>query len=225
METGALLIATSEEEYKNLSEIKHKAHRNGVYDVTHQSKEQLLVREPMLSRDVRGGLLIPRESIVDPFLLVIALAENAHDNGVKFFLNTEVVGIDVEDKHVKSVITNKGTFETKIVINVARLFNEEIANMVEINDFTVTPRKRVFMVLRKDIEYKPRHILLPVPTKKTKGKLLTPTTNGNTLAGPTAVDGEDKYDKSIGEESLDEIVEGVRKFIPSVAKRDSIKNY
>ena len=38
------------------------------------------------------------------------------------------------------------------------------------------------------------HILLPIPTGKTKGVLIAPTVFGNVLLGPTAVDLNDKTD-------------------------------
>ena len=40
-------------------------------------------------------------------------------------------------------------------------------------------------------------ILLPVPTKRTKGVLVFPTVDGKVIAGPTAVDQEDKDDWSV----------------------------
>ena len=61
---------------------------NRVYDVEYKTGEQLLEMEPNLNPEVKGGLYIPRESIIDPFLLCIGLAENAADNGVHFLLGS-----------------------------------------------------------------------------------------------------------------------------------------
>ena len=46
--------------------------------------------EPEVSPDVLGGLYIPRDAVIDPFLLVVAEAENASENGVEFLLDAAV---------------------------------------------------------------------------------------------------------------------------------------
>ena len=104
-QVGALLPAISDEQYKSLPVIKEKAFHNRVYDVEYLTKEQLLEMEPNLNPEVKGGLYIPRESIIDPFIYVQALAENAHENGVQFILNTKVTGIHTKNNRIKSVET------------------------------------------------------------------------------------------------------------------------
>jgi glycerol-3-phosphate dehydrogenase len=49
-------------------------------------------------------------------------------------------------------------------------------------------------------------ILLPVPSKRTKGVLVFPTIGGELTAGPTAIDQEDKGDWSVRPEAHDEIL-------------------
>ena len=49
-------------------------------------------------------------------------------------------------------------------------------------------------------------ILLPVPTERTKGVLVFPSVDGRVLAGPTAVDQEDKDDWSVRPQARDEIL-------------------
>ena len=87
---GAILPAITQEQFEKLPSLKEKAFRNRVYDVEYLSREALLEMEPNLNPEVKGGLYIPRESIIDPFLWVVALAENAQDNGASFLLNTKV---------------------------------------------------------------------------------------------------------------------------------------
>ena len=127
---GAILPAITDEQFEKLPEIKEKAFRNHVYDVEFKTGKELLEMEPNLNPEVKGGLYIPRESIIDPFILVQALAENACENGVSFLLNTKVTGIKKEDGKIKSVVTEKGEIETKTVINCAGLYCDEIAEMV-----------------------------------------------------------------------------------------------
>lgn len=222
---GAILPAFTDEQYEQLPAIKEKAFKNHVYDVEYLSKEELLKREPNLNPEVKGGLYIPRESIIDPFILVQALAENAYANGAKFLLNTEVTGIQTEDGRIKAVETTGGTIETKCVVNAAALYCDDIAAMVGKAEYTVQARRGQFYILDKNTSCKVEHIVLPIPTKITKGKLMCPTIHGNMLVGPTAEDLDDKLDSSTTKEGLDSIETDVRKMIPNVNVRDTITQY
>ena len=222
---GAILPAITDEQFAQLPAIKEKAFRNRVYDVEYLSGDQLLEMEPNLNPEVKGGLYIPRESIIDPFIYVQALAENAYDNGAEFMLGTKVVGITTENGKIKSVQTTDGDVETKYVINCAGLYCDEIADMVGKADYKVNPRKGQFFILDRNTRCKVNHIVLPIPTKITKGKLMCPTIHGNMLVGPTAEDQPSKTDKSTNTEGLESIARDVRNLVPNVNLRETITQY
>ncbi|ADQ14587.1 NAD(P)/FAD-dependent oxidoreductase [Halanaerobium hydrogeniformans] len=222
---GAILAAVTEEELKALPQIMKKSYQNGVYDIEYLTGEEIKRREKDLSDDVKGGIYIPRESIIDPFILNIAYAENAYTNGVDVSLSTKVTDIKTADNRVKSVVTNKGEINCDYIVNAAGVYCDQIAEMVNLCDFKEHPRKGEFFILDKNVSYELDHIILPVPTKLTKGKLITPTIHGNLLLGPTAEDIEDKKDKSTTREGLESIIEDVQKRVPKVSARDSIKQY
>ena len=212
---GAILPAITDEQFAKLPAIKEKAFHNHVYDVEYKSAEELLQMEPELNPEVKGGLYIPRESIIDPFILVQAMAENAAQNGVEFLLNAKVTDIKTEN----------GEIETEYVINSAGLYCDEIADMVGKADYKVVARKGQFYILDKNTSCQVRHIVLPIPTKVTKGKLMCPTIHGNMLVGPTAEDQESKRDKSTTAEGLLSIAKDVRNLIPNVNLRETITQY
>lgn len=224
-QVGALLPAISDEQYKSLPVIKEKAFHNRVYDVEYLTKEQLLEMEPNLNPEVKGGLYIPRESIIDPFIYVQALAENAYENGVQFILNTKVTGIHTKNNRIKSVETASCEIETKYVINAAALYSDEIAAMVGKADYKMVARRGQFFILDKNTACKVERIILPIPTKITKGKLMCPTIHGNMLVGPTAEDLDNKTDKSTTAEGLESILQDVRRLVPNVNVKDSIAQY
>ncbi len=222
---GAILPAFTQEQFDKLPEIKAKAFKNRVYDVEYKSGAELLAIEPNLNPEVKGGLYIPRESIIDPFILVQALAENANENGVEFLLNAKVTDIKTENGKIKSVVTTKGEIETTYVINSAGLYCDEIAQMVGKAEYKVVARKGQFYILDKKTNCQVNYIVLPIPTKITKGKLMCPTIHGNMLVGPTAEDQESKVDKSTSAEGLASIEKDVRNLIPNVNLRDTITQY
>ena len=222
---GAILPAITQEQYEKLPAIKEKAFNNHVYDVEFKTGEELLAMEPNLNPEVKGGLYIPRESIIDPFILVQAYAENAHANGVEFLLSTKVTGIKTENGKIKSVETTAGEIETRYVINCAGLYCDEIAEMVGKAEYKVVARKGQFYILDKNTSCQVNHIVLPIPTKVTKGKLMCPTIHGNMLVGPTAEDQESKTDKSTSTEGLNSIAVDVRNLVPGVNLRETITQY
>lgn len=222
---GAVLPAVTDEQFEQLEAIREKAFRNHVYDVEFKTGEELLRLEPNLSTEVRGGLYIPRESIIDPFILVQAYAENACANGVEFLLGTRVTGISVQQGRVHSVLTTAGEIGARWVINCAGLYCDEVAAMVGKAEYRVVARKGQFFILDKNTSCKVSHIVLPVPTRMTKGKLMCPTIHGNMLVGPTAEDQESKTDKSTTTQGLESIASDVRALVPGVNVRDTITQY
>jgi glycerol-3-phosphate dehydrogenase len=222
---GALLPAMTDEQFEQLSDIKQKAFDNRVYDVEYLSPQEMREMEPNLNPEVKGGLFIPRESIIDPFILVQALAENACDNGVCFMLETEVTDIEVIGGAVRKVITTRGDIASGCVINAAALHCDDIAAMVGKADYKVVPRRGQFFILDKNTDTKVEHIVLPIPTKITKGKLMTPTINGNMLVGPTAEDLDDKENTATTTEGLDSIAMDVKRLVPGINLRDAITEY
>ncbi|MGL6199733.1 MAG: NAD(P)/FAD-dependent oxidoreductase [Lachnospiraceae bacterium] len=224
-ETGAILPAITDEQYSKLTAIKEKAFKNRVYDVEYLTAGQILKMEPNINPEVKGGLFIRRESIIDPFIYVQALAENANDNGVHFLMNTKVTGIQVEENKAKAVETTGGTITAKFIINAAAIYCDEIAAMVGKADYNVVARRGEFYILDKNTSCKVKHIVLPIPTKVTKGKLMCPTIHGNMLVGPTAEDLDNKTDKSVTAEGLQSIVSDVKRLVPGVNVRDTITQY
>ncbi len=222
---GAILPAITEEQFAQLPAIKEKAFKNHVYDVEYKTAQELLEMEPNLNPEVKGGLYIPRESIIDPFILVQAYAENASANGARFLLNTKVTGITTEGGAIKSVQTTGEEIQTKYVINCAGLYCDEIAEMVGKAEYKVVARKGQFFILDKNTSCRVEHIVLPIPTKVTKGKLMCPTIHGNMLVGPTAEDQDSKVDKSTSAEGLASITKDVTNLIPNVNVRDTITQY
>ena len=88
---GAILVAVTEEEEAELPHILAKSRANHVYDVVPLTASQVRELEPAVTPHVRAGLYVPRESIIDPFILATAQAENAAANGATFMTSCEVV--------------------------------------------------------------------------------------------------------------------------------------
>lgn len=187
---GSLVVCTKDQDPALLDELVEKAKANGV-EVSILEREELIEMEPNLADDVVKALYAPTGAIVCPFHLTMALAENAADNGVEFFLNTEVTMIEKKDDFYV-ITTDKDVIEAKTVVNAAGVYADKLNNMVSENKLEIIARRGQYCLLDKDAGNHVSKTIFQLPSKMGKGVLVTPTVHGNLLVGPTAEDIDDK---------------------------------
>jgi glycerol-3-phosphate dehydrogenase len=112
-----------------------------------------------------------------------------------------------------------------VVVNCAGLYADEVARLGGDHSFEIYPRKGEFLVFDPPAGPPLGEILLPVPTKRTKGVLVFPTTDGKVIAGPTAIDGEDKDDWSVRPEARDEILPKATAMYPPLEGAEPVAAY
>lgn len=178
---GSITVALDEGQVETLKQLQERATQNGVKTVL-LSREELLKEEPQISDQVVAGLLAPSAGIIDPFNLCVHLMENAIDNGVKLQLNEEVTKIVKKDNYF--VINDK--YEAKVVINATGVMGDIVNEMLNPKTFDIMPRKGQYYVLDHFKYPFVKHTLFMVPSDKGKGVLVSPTTSGNYLIGPSA---------------------------------------
>ena len=147
---GSLTVALEEHQLQILQDLEKRSKINGV-DVKLLDAKQTKLLEPCLSDDVKGSLFAPTAGIINPFTLTVHALENAINNGVKLSLGEEVINIIQNDNYF-DVITNKFTYQTKIIINCAGLFGDKIHSLIEPIDYSINPRKGEYFVLLADGE-------------------------------------------------------------------------
>lgn len=187
---GSLVLCFDEGDRHKLKRLLEQGQKNGVEGLRIIEKEELKELEPNISDDAVAALFAPTGGIVCPFGLTIALAENAAVNGVMFRLNTEVQEIQKIPEGYR-VITNQGTFDSRVIVNAAGVYADRFHNMVSGQRIKIIPRKGEYCLMDKKVGSWVTRTIFQLPTKYGKGVLVTPTVHGNLLAGPTAVDIED----------------------------------
>ena len=202
LKAGALVLAWSDEQLAELPALIKKAHENGVHDVAMLSREAVLKREPNLSDRVLGGFEVPGESLIDPWTSAHAYLLQALANGAELARGTEVLE-GAFDGALWTLTTSERDVRSRHVINCAGLFGDIVdERLIGERTFTVTPRKGQFLVFDKAACPLISSIVLPVPTKTTKGVVACRTIFGNLLVGPTAEDQESRTDASTAREAL-----------------------
>ncbi|WP_032120727.1 NAD(P)/FAD-dependent oxidoreductase [Clostridium amazonitimonense] len=221
---GSFVLCFEEESKYRLENLKKQGEINGVPDMRILSKEEILAMEPNLSDEVVAALYAPTGGIVCPYELTIALSENAAKNGVEFKLNTKVENItSSEEGYV--IHTNKGDINTRVVINAAGVFADEINNMVSKNKLEIVPRRGEYCLFDKAAGDMIKRTIFQLPSNMGKGVLVTPTVDGNLLVGPNAIDINDKEDLNTSKEGLDDILQKSRKSVKNIPLNQIITNF
>ena len=224
IQNGSLTIATTDDEMNTLLSLQKRANENKV-ETKILSSEEVLKLEPQLNKDIKGALFAPTCGIVNPFELTVALMENAMDNGVELLLNHEVNNIKINENSVSVYCKNDKELECKVLINAAGLFADDINAFVDKDSFTITPRKGQYFVLDHfDLNFV-KHTLFMVPSDKGKGVLVTPTTSGNYLIGPSSDFVDDKQDLSTTKDILDSVRSQASRIIENIPYANLIRQY
>lgn len=224
IQNGSLTIATTDDEMNTLLSLQKRANENKV-ETKILSSEEVLKLEPQLNKDIKGALFAPTCGIVNPFELTVALMENAMDNGGELLLNHEVNNIKINENSVSVFCKNDKELECKVLINAAGLFADDINAFVDKDSFTITPRKGQYFVLDHfDLNFV-KHTLFMVPSDKGKGVLVTPTTSGNYLIGPSSDFVDDKQDLSTTKDILDSVRSQASRIIENIPYANLIRQY
>lgn len=203
---GSLVICLHKEDMPNLQALYDRGVANGVKELRILNKEEVLEMEPNISDNVYAALYAPTAGIVCPFSLNIALAENANVNGVEFKFDTEVEDIKRIDGGYE-LMTNRGVYQTKCIVNAAGVYADKIHNMVSEKKIHITARRGDYCLLDKSAGGHVSKIIFALPGKYGKGVLVAPTIHGNLIVGPTAIDVEDKEGTNTTREGLDLLIE------------------
>lgn len=220
---GSLVLCFDKDDLPKLEELVERGKANGV-DTSIISGDEARKMEPSLSDEVVAALYAPTGGIVCPFGLTIAMAENANVNGVEFRLNTKVENIEKITGGFK-VVTDKGEFEAKAVINAAGVYADTIHNLVCEDKIKIIARKGEYCLYDKKVGNTVSKTIFQLPGAKGKGVLVTPTVHGNLLLGPTALEIEDKEDVSTTAEGLANLQETAGRSIKQVPFKSVITSF
>ncbi len=221
---GSLVVGFTEEDLKRLRELKKNGEKNGLENLEIITGNKLFELEPNLNPQAKYALYAPTAGIISPYKFTIALADNAVINGVKVLLETEAKDIRIKGRQVCGVVTNRGLIETRTIINAAGLHADEIAKAAG-DSFKINPLKGEYQLFDKQWGSLVNHILFPIPTKLSKGILVTPTVHDNLLIGPNSYQVEEKDDPATTRAGIKEVYAGATKLIPHLPHQDLINSF
>jgi glycerol-3-phosphate dehydrogenase len=215
--TGALLVAWDATQEAALAAIAATAVRNGYAAIRPVAAEELYGLEPHLGPGARAALAIPDEHIICPFTTPLAFATDAVLNGAALRLASAVTGVGAGPDGGHRLATASGTLDARWVVNAAGLHADTVDGLFGHTAFTVTPRRGELIVYDKLARPLVHHVILPVPTARSKGMLVSPTVFGNVVVGPTAEDVGDRAATGSTAAGLARLVEQGNRILPGLA--------
>jgi glycerol-3-phosphate dehydrogenase len=206
---GAILRTSDDEERSTAARLAGGAERNGV----------------AVELGADGSLLVPGESVTDPVVYTRALLGAAEDLGAELRTGWRVAAVSRAPDGLELEEAGGERLRARVIVNSAGLRADEVARMAGDDSFEIYPRKGEFLVFDPPDGRALERILLPVPTARTKGVLVFPTLDGKVVAGPTAVDLEDKDDWSVRPEAAAEILPKAVRMHPPLEAAEPIAAY
>lgn len=223
-QSGALVVAFSEEERNILEQLLERGRLNGVEGLRIIDGDELRESEPLLSEKAVAALLAPTAGIVCPYGMTFALADDAAANGVDFLRSCAVE--DIERCGEEYIIhTAEGDFTARAVINAAGIYSDVINNMVSEHKINIRASRGEYWLVDKSFAGSFRHTLFRTPTAAGKGILVTPTVDGTLLVGPTAEWVDDKANVDTTSKGLDAAYEGARILWPQLQRSSFITTF
>lgn len=199
--TGAVLVAWTPDEADALPGLLAKSVANGYVHGSLIDAAAVYELVPALAQGALAGLVIPDESIICPWTTTLAFALDAKARGAQILLAHRVtaVGVGIDST---SITTTSGEVSARWVVNAAGMGSDVIDRMLGHDRFTIVPRRGELLVFDKLARSLVDRIVLPVPTSKGKGVLLSPTIFGNVMLGPTSEKLVDRTDTSTSEDGF-----------------------
>ena len=219
LETGALVIAWTQEESAALDGIVEKAHANSVSEVKRLTQTEIRIREPQISKSALGAVLVPGEHVIDPWSAPLAYAQQAITHGAVILRNAEVTRVERANSDWR-ITSRAGDVLASTVINAAGLFGDKVEALAHESSFTIKPRKGQFVVFDKPAAKLARSIILPVPSERTKGVVLFRTIFGNLAIGPTAEETEERTNPTTDSTTLEKLKSRAIEIVPALKDID-----
>ena len=221
--TGELVVAFPGDR-ERIEHIKENGERLGIPGLEIVDGRWIREHEPNLSSEIECALLGPTAAVINPYEVIYAMAENAASNGVEICCDNVVIAVKRESDCWR-VRTSESEYKARYVINAAGLSADTIAQTAGITAPRIIPWKGEEFILDRHADRLTQSIIFPVPRKETKGILVIPTVDGNTMIGPTAEEIDDRGDLTTSEAGKEKVLRSIQRIVPCVREDQIIASF
>lgn len=185
---GKIVVATKNEQLPMLDILLERGKANGLEGLLKINESQIKEIEPHVSG--LAGIKVPQTGIVDYVEVSLKYVEKIKNLGGELLLNQKVVSVS-NLNGISTVVTTKGSFDTKLIINCAGLYSDKIAELTESTklDLKIIPFRGEYFELKPEKQYLVKNLIYPVPDPNFPflGVHFTRMIGGGIEAGPNAV--------------------------------------
>ena len=238
---GGLYCAFGPNGQEKIREKRQRAYENGAGWLPLLSGAEARELEPRLSQSVIEAMWAESTGIISPFALVVACAENAAQNGVRFRFGAKVERIERDERwwddgrgggcwgSWRLWLEDGACVQAPFVVNAAGDMAALLDAQVHPADLIVQPKRGQFYVFDKqggpDAPLPIRHVLFQAQENDEGGTLLAPTIDGNIIAGPTSEDVRYFHQNATTAEGLAHVQRVAEKIVPGIDLRRVITEF
>ena len=202
---GKIVVATRPEQISILDGLFERGKQNGLDGFKMLNAEQIKEYEP----HVKGlkGFFVPQTGIIDYTDVCKKYLEKTQKLGGNIAFGEKVNNIS-SNNGISTVVTSKGSYETKLVVNCAGLYSDKVGQMTDIkaDNLRIIPFRGEYFEIKPEKQYLVKNLIYPVPDPNFPflGVHFTRMIHGGVEAGPNAVlafrrEGYKKLDIHLGE--------------------------
>ncbi len=135
---GYLFLTDDPQTVGDLKENVKQQHNLGVDDSVFIERDEILTRFPFVAPSVLAATFRQRDGWLSCHETTQGFAKGCD---ARFFINTKTTGIQMDEKGICGVETNRGLLQTRIVVNAAGPFAGDIGRLVNL-DLPLEPVRR-----------------------------------------------------------------------------------
>jgi L-2-hydroxyglutarate oxidase LhgO len=216
---GKLIVAASPDELGALETIRARGTANGVAGLEIVDLAFIRKREPHV--EAVAALWSPATGRVDASALVRALLREAQHYGAIFLGHSAVVGGEPRIGEYE-IRLERETLNTRIVVNAAGLYADEVSAALGGSAFTIYPCRGEYAALKPSRRHLVNGLVypLPHPSGHGLGVHLTRATDGSVLLGPSIRYQVSRHDYEHDRLPLEAFIEAARPMLPDLTEDD-----
>jgi len=150
---GYLFITDDPALVDDLKENVVRQHQLGVTDSEFLERDEIVNRFPFISPSVIAATFRQKDGWLSCHETTQGFAKGCD---ARFFLNTKTTGIQMDEKGVCGVETNRGILQSRVVVNAAGPFAAEVGRMVNL-DLPLETVRRQKVYIKTSVEI-PQHV-------------------------------------------------------------------
>ncbi len=219
LKCGKFIVAATPGEEAKLEELFAQGRANGVPGLEPVTMEEVHKHEPHVIG--RSALRVPSTGIVESEELTKAFARVATEQGANLVTDAKLEAVEPGRASVR-IRTTVGELETKVLVNSAGLFADEVAALFGNGSYRIYPVRGEYWEVVKSKSHLINSLVYPAPdpTGLSLGVHFKKTLWNTVLIGPNARHVADKNDYETDRESAEDFCAKARRLVPNLKPDD-----